>query len=659
MQTTGPKPSFCWRKSIGLWSVLNLKERLVFTTLLFLLAVSSIYLLMSFYFSVTEIKPAFGGNYSEGIIGQPRFLNPIYSQASDADRDLVQLLFVGLMTYSSNGDIIPDLAESYQVKEDGKRYEFMLKNAFWSDGKPITADDVVFTIKTLQDSTYQSPLIGSWLGVEVEKLSDKQVAFRLQKPYSAFLELATLKIIPKHIWEGVKPENFVLSERNFKNIVTSGPYYLKKISQDKDNRINSAELMANPKYFGKKPYLKTLTFYFFNDERALITVVQQGSITGFAPQLAKNYILNNFIARRFRLSRYFAIFFNEDKLDLLKQDGVRVGLSYGINKQEIIDKVFNGSAVAADSPVLPESFGLALPKTIYEFNPDKAKELFDKAGFKITPGSDFRQKISTKNPSFQFKSDLALNSSGKEVEELQKCLAQDPKIFSDKITAYFGQQTKSAVIRFQEKYKEEILNPAGLKNGNGKVGATTRAQLNTLCFPKTEEKTELAISITTISESPLLDLAMNLKEQLGRIGVKVNIEQIPAQNIIGDVIRTRNYETLLFGQVLGAIPDPLPFWHSSQKKDPGLNLTSFGSKDADTKLTLAREAQSADERNKALSDFQDILLKATPAIFLVQPDYVYFVSPTIKGLSGHFITDPSKRFINISDWYIKTKRVFK
>lgn len=645
---------------IGIVRILNLKEKLLLAVLFLVFIFSTTYILLSLYYDATTITPAFGGTYKEGVVGQPRFINPIYSQASDADRDLVEILFAGLMKYDAGGKIVPDLARNYEIRDNGKVYEFTLNRAVWSDGAPLNADDVIFTVKTIQDASYQSPIMGSWLGVSAEKISDDKIMFRLPKSYSAFLELTTLKIIPQHIWRDISPGNFYLSSYNLDDAVSSGPYKLKTVSREKSERIKSIGLTANPSYFGQKPFLRDIIFFFFDSENDLVTAAQNGTIHGFAPQLNKQYILHNFTSYRLNFLRYFAIFINGDELDLLKEVGIRKALNYATNRQEIVDKLFSGQASRVTSPVMPEIFEFAEPKESLDFNPGLAKEILDKSGFAINPDTGFRQKAETRKPTFQFKSDLAAGSQGKEVEELQKCLARDPAVYPDgSVTGHFGDKTKSAVVAFQEKYADEILTAAGLKRGNGKVGPATRAKLNSLCFPTIKETLQLAIALTTASESPLPEIAQLIKSQWEAIGIKVEVEELPAQELVRDRIKTRNYQALLFGQVLGTIPDPLPFWHSSQRKDPGLNLTNFGLKEADVKLTAAREAQNNDEIKSALEGFQNILLKEYPAVFLVRPDYVYMVSPSVKGLSAVLIVDPSKRFAGLEAWYMETRRVFK
>ncbi len=243
---------------------------------------------------------------------------------------------------------------------------------------------------------------------------------------------------------------------------------------------------------------------------------------------------------------------------------------------------------------------------------------------------------------------------------LQQCLAKDKAVYPEGIiSGYFGRQTKEAVIRFQEKYAKDILVPSGLKSGNGKVGPATRAKLNELCFPEKEKAIPLQITLYTGNESPLPQIAKILKDQWQMVGVETEIITKETDELIREIIRPRAYEVLLFGQVLGTIPDFYPFWHSSQTIDPGLNLTSFNSSAADAKLLRIRESIDPEEREKALADFQNIILQETPAIFLVQPDYIYFVSNKVKGVKEHIIPDPSKRFVGINKWYIETKRVLK
>lgn len=92
-----------------------------------------------------------GGSLSEGTIGTPRFVNPILA-TSDTDRDLTLLIFSGLMRTDDTGNLIPDLADSYEVSADGLTYNFKLREGLvWHDGEKFTVDDIIFTVQKIQD----------------------------------------------------------------------------------------------------------------------------------------------------------------------------------------------------------------------------------------------------------------------------------------------------------------------------------------------------------------------------------------------------------------------------------------------------------------------------------------------------------------------------
>ena len=242
---------------------------------------------VNFYFKNTEVQPSFGGTFREGVIGQPRFINPLYLSDNDVDRDLVELLFSGLMKYNENGEVVKDLADDLEIKQDGEIYEIKLReNIFWHDGEPLTADDVLFTINLLQNPEYKSSLAIKWSGVSVEKLSDRVVQFRLKKAYSGFLETLTEKIIPKHIFKDIPPKNLpwaLSSEEYLKEyLVGSGPFQFKQLIQNnKSGYIKSLTLVRNQNYFVKKPFISQISFYFFANKEELLKSVSQEKIDGF------------------------------------------------------------------------------------------------------------------------------------------------------------------------------------------------------------------------------------------------------------------------------------------------------------------------------------------------------------------------------------------
>ena len=362
--------------------ILDRKERRIFFVLSFLLLSSLLFLCFDFYFKNTTVKPARYGSYTEGIVGSPRLINPIYSAASDVDRDLTELIYSGLMKYDVNGKLVLDLAKEYKTEEDGRIYDFTLKEKiYWSDGKPITADDIVFTIKTIQNPSYKSPIRASWLGVKVEKTSDLAVRFELKNPSAVFLESCTLKIMPRHIWENISSQNFSLSSYNLKPI-GSGPYKIRKVSQDDENNVKSIEMIPNFRYAGNQPNLNRIKFVFFKEEKDLLKAAKSKDIDGFSTASIKDYksfLRKGFALNKLSLPRYFAVFFNPDFQNdgekILSDPKVRQALIYATNKQEIVEKVLLSNGQTVNSPILPGIYGFSEPKTLQEFNQEKAKQL--------------------------------------------------------------------------------------------------------------------------------------------------------------------------------------------------------------------------------------------------------------------------------------------
>lgn len=661
-------PTFSQWKQI--FKILKRTERTIFITLAVLALGSLTYLTVDLYIKITKEVPAFGGAYIEGVVGQPRFINPIYGETNDVDRTLIDLIYSGLMTYGKDGKIVNDLTESYQISEDGKTYSFKLKdNLYWQDGIPLTIDDIVYTIKTIQNSDYKSPLRANWLDVEIEKTSEKTFVLSLQAPYNSFLENLTVKIIPKHIWKNIAPENFALSSYNLQPI-GSGPYMVSGINQTNTGLIKSVSLKSNSKYYNKAPYISNISFQFFSDKEDLIESANQKTIDGFSLAYLDNDQLlaekkiqqgwsenEKFNVYSFSLPRYFAVFFNTNKSKIFSDSNITKALNYSINKEELIKNTASSEknkVSIARSPILPEYFNYNLPTKNYEFNIEQAEALLDKSGYKNS-GSGQRAKVNDKKPAFQYKSYLKVGSKGSEVTELQGCLSRLDPAFKDilqgETSGTYGKNTEKAVTEFQKKYLPEA-------DPTGETGPATRKKLNEVCIIPKDNTQPLKFTITTINQPQIVQVANLLKEYWQKIGAAVDINAVGLSDL-KQIIKDRNYDALLYGQALGMKPDLYPFWHSSQILDPGLNLSEYQNKDADSLLKEARETSDEQIKAQKYEKLQDMIIDDAPAVFLYNPDYLYWISGKIKGVDTTKIVDPAKRFSNIENWYIDTKRTWK
>lgn len=648
-------PKFSQWKQIA--KVLRKSEKITLAVFFVIFILSAFYLSYYAYYSATKEAPTTGGSFIEGVIGQPRFLNPIYGEVNDVDRTINNLVFSGLMTYDKNGQMIKDLAESYKISEDGKTYDFILKdNILWHDGQQLTADDIIFTIKTIQNSDYKSPLRANWLDVDIQKKTNREIVFTLRNSYNSFLENCTVKIIPQHIWQNITPENFTLSSYNLKPI-GSGLYKFSSIEQS-DKGIQKINLSSNHNYYNKAPFITDFTFQFFDNKDQLIRSAQQRLIDGFSydKDIEQNWFKSEkFSSYNFSMPRYFAAFFNMQKQKILSDDNIRQAIVLATDKQQIISSLSNSSKNTISpeqSPIMPEFFGFNKPAITYKFDIEQSKILLDKSGFKDN-GSGFREKQIKKTPAFQFKTYLKSGSKGTEVTELQKCLGRLG--FSDDLkdenTGKYGTPTENAVTNFQKKYLPE-------SNPTGEVGKATRIKLNELCVTQPANAQLLKLSVATVNQEQLIQTANILKDQWQKAGFAIDLNILNAYDI-KNTIKNRDYDVLIYGQVLGSTADLYPFWHSSQINDPGLNLSEYQSKDTDTLIKDARENLDSVKKQNTLEKLQDKILDDIPAIFLFSKDYIYWAIDSVKGITNGKITDPAKRFADISNWYIKTKRIWK
>lgn len=514
--------------------------------------------------------PDEGGSLTVAMIGSPRFLNPVLSQLNNSDRDLMPLFFSGLMKYDNAGNLIPDLAENYAIGDDGKIYDVTLrKNIKWQDGKPLTIDDVIFTLQTIQNSEYKSPLRTLWQGAEFEKIDDETIRFKLKNPYAPFLHTLTFGILPKHLWENISPSQFPLNELNLKPI-GSGPYQFSKFTKDSDGKIKRLETTSFRQFFGGRPYISKIVFQFYDSEETALSAYKKGEVDTLnfiSPKTKKELLSKNsdLAVYSIKLPRYFAVFFNQSQNPALADKNIRQALAFATDKEELIQKVLNGDGAIVNSPLLQGMTGYSDQIKKYDFDINKAKEILAAAGWKDAD-------------------------------------------------------------------EDGILE-------------------------KNDQKLE--ISLTTNDWPDLVQTAQFLQQQWQQVGVKINLDIKDSAKIQNEAIRPRQYQALLFGEVLGPEPDPFSFWHSSQKKDPGLNLALYENPEADKLLMDARQDLDSSSRAQKYQQLSNLVAEDVPAIFLYSPDYLLAVAKKVQGIEFQNLNNISSYFDQINCWFINTKRAWK
>ena len=328
------------------------KERIVFAVLVVIFLISTLSILESINRSLMVKIPLRGGSISEGIIGTPRFVNPILA-TSPADQDLVALIYSGLMRKNSDGTITPDLAKSYTMSSDGLTYTFVLKNnIYFQNGEPVTADDVIFTINEAKDPTIQSPRAVDWSGVTATKIDDKTIQFTLKQPYPSFLDNTTLGIMPASVW------NNSAIELNNANIdpIGSGPYMIKSLSKESSGVIDSYDLTSFKKFALGEPYITNMNLYFYSDEASLVGALENGTvdqISSITPLDANILKERNYQIESAVLPRVFGLFFNQNQNILFTDKVITKSIDQVIDKNQIVQEVLYGYGVPIDNPIPP------------------------------------------------------------------------------------------------------------------------------------------------------------------------------------------------------------------------------------------------------------------------------------------------------------------
>lgn len=531
---------------------LSKRESVILKICLALILAGTLYLGFNFFQNNFQKVPVSGGAYIEGVVGYPKTINPLFASSRDIDNDLSRLIYSYLFSYNSFGELSPDLVENYEISEDAKVYDIKIKEGVkWHNNNgTLSSDDVVFTFNLIQDERYGSPLRAKFSGVKVEKISDYEVRFILPEPYAPFLEMLNFGIMPASIWQDVRPEAITLNDFNIKPI-GSGPYKFKTLLKNKSGDLKEYQLEVNESYYKSKPHIENIIFRFYTNHLEAITQFNENSLNALSVLPYANRGDLNFkdSVKKINLIKpqLIGLFFNLDN-EKVEDVELRRALAKAIDKEELIEDVYDGLYQSASGPIL---------KTNFAYN--------------------------------------------EEVEEKNNYAPAEAKEF------------------FAEK--------------------------------------DLEIGIAVIDINGNVLVAESVKNYWEALGVKVNLKVISLEQA-ATTINKKDFEVLLYGQVVGGDPDVYAFWHSSQTGERGLNISSYKNDEADKLLSEARSIKSKEERINKYKSFQNIISDEVPVIFLYSPTYTYIQNKKANGFSGDTIISPADRFSQVNDWYIKTKNAW-
>ncbi len=373
-----------WRQLKYLPRLLSGRERLAIRFFGTAAVLSLLVLLGHFVWRHLTVLPNDGGSYTEGIVGTPQYLNPVLARPFSADLEINHLLFRGLVRLDDNLRVVPDVAKSVEVSADGKTYTVKIRaDARWSDGQPLTVDDVRYTYETVANPAYQSPLQSLYQNVKVSAPDSQTVVFTLPAANEPFRAALTLGLLPAKLWQDQSPQTFSLGELNVKP-VSNGPFRFQSVTKDRNGNIKEFALVRNKSFAGARPRLDKITIKVYPDMFSALDALKSNAIDSLGgidrDNLAKVQKYRRLTP--FALSQLTGVFFNQKTNAALKAKEVRQALAMAVDRSALVRQTFGGVGRPADGPLLPDQPGYAADIKRFGLDLTQANVLLDQAGWK-------------------------------------------------------------------------------------------------------------------------------------------------------------------------------------------------------------------------------------------------------------------------------------
>ena len=520
---------------------------LIFEWSLLVLALIMLAMTQAFWFSSSYATDVFvdGGTYTEATIGRVNSMNPLFATTS-SEKVLSKLMFATITTIDYSGKPGLMLAESLTPDENGKVWTMKLRdNLKWSDGEPLTSEDVMFTIALIQNPAVNTIYASNLENVKVTENENGEIVFTLPVAYADFESALEIPIVPKHSLENVQPKTLI--EADFSSMpVTSGAFKFNALQTKANSDEEVVYLSANPYYYLGRPMLNTFAIHTFAAKDAIAGAMNNGSVTATAELggLDSDKITSDSFIKRESSVNVGAFIFLNTTSHFLKNRELRTTIREGLNLATIRDKA-------------PGTSALNYPLTNMQIELNSYPEI---------PAENFLE----------------------------------------------------ATTKIEEFEKEEIIS----------------------------------LNIATVNSGYLPAVAEELKNQLVLLGIDARLMVYEeTQDFIANIIAKRNYDILVYEVELGADPDLLPYYHSSQTKAAGLNLSNYSNTLVDDLIVGARETLDETLRVKKYESFLNYWVEDTPSIglYLANATYIYNKNVRTFGENVKLVTIMD-RFSDINNW---------
>jgi len=350
-----------------------------------LLAIATVMQTVGLSSAYQSERPVPGGAFHEGLVGTFSTANPLYASGT-VDVAVSRLVFAGLLTYDDNNDLVGSLASSYERDETGKIYTVHLRpNLLWQDGKPLTADDVVFTYNTIKNPDAHSTLIAGMRGVDVTKVDETTIRFTLTSALATFPNSLTTGIIPKHILEIVPVTSLRTARFNTADPVGAGPFKWRQLLLDETAGTTNATITLEGfnNYYAGKPRLDRFVIHTYQTTKGLADAYNSNRIraAGGLTNAPKTFAHDSdTIIHSFQSTAATMVFFNVESSSPVNDKAVRSSLTYATNRRAIIDKLGQTLRTVRE-PVLIGQFAFDPQYAQPLFDASKANQILDTAGW--------------------------------------------------------------------------------------------------------------------------------------------------------------------------------------------------------------------------------------------------------------------------------------
>ncbi|MDD5041469.1 MAG: ABC transporter substrate-binding protein [Candidatus Peribacteraceae bacterium] len=592
-----------------------------FLALVFVLAL--LLLLRRFYRANTDLVPERGGTYIEGSVSQFQPLNPWFTVTNNVNRDIVSLVFSGLLKYNPETKRIEDDLATLAISRDGRVYTLTLKdNILWHDSTPdaphpVTIEDVLFTFQTIQNPDFPNSLLReNFRGVNVEKIDARTVHFVLDEPYSFFASNLTLGLLPKRSFEGVPVRKIDQALDFGLKPVGAGPYAFKSLVQT--DLSTEVTLERFPRPIDPDYFIKRIVFRIFPDYSTLLADIRNLDGVRLVPRNNKSepIVPRRFVAINYTLPQYVALFFNLGH-SVLQDPKLRLGLQLGTDKQAIVNAL--GESVIVDTPLLeldtanwrynfdataaqgalfeskwnlPEKVRLQRLLEIRETNQTGLLHadpivLLDTGAALTLTGSLATAPLGTtvngipiqQNPSASGSWILALPTVGgtgslKIGQNLVQLLDPKGKVID---TTYVWRTTSTK--EYRRASAEQLLVRQFIDSRSGSLPPDQRITVQDLAVEQgmlrrrlENDKTDIRVNdrnerltlrlLTSASPSTYRKTAELIRDQWAQLGVEIILDIPETRAAFEKKLIGRDYDILLFGQSLLDNLDSYPYWHS-------------------------------------------------------------------------------------------------